>query len=95
MSLKEFSALAGCLCRRSPGAREDSAKVLGEIGDQLYWDKNFETDLQLYKLALEHTPANMKLRLKYMVLRCGSAGIMAMQAAATVRTAARRLLPKG
>ena len=91
MSLEEF---AQSLDDHVPGAREREAirtQVLQRIGGHLHWDPDFKADLELYRRAIAHSPGNLKLWLKYLMLRAGAPGLVAMQAAAKVRGATRRL----
>lgn len=95
MSLEELNLSLNTHASKPHDRTEIQTRVLAGIGDRLYWDKDFEPDLRIYKLALEHSPANPKLWLKYLVLRFGALGTLAMHTVSTVRGATRRLLSKG
>jgi hypothetical protein len=89
MSLEEFEQ---SLLTHAPDAEERQGirrRVLASVGGELFWDPQLETDLRLYRLALEHGAPNRRLRLKYQVLRLGRAGVLIMQALSMLRASAR------
>jgi glycosyltransferase involved in cell wall biosynthesis len=95
MSLEEFTE---SLNDHVPDVRERQTirgQVLQRIGRHLHWDPDFKADLELYRLAVAHSPRNLKLWLKYLLLRAGTPGLVAMQAASKVRGATRRRLARG
>jgi glycosyltransferase involved in cell wall biosynthesis len=64
-------------------------EVLGGVGRHLYWHPELETDLRLYKLALEHGRRDPRLFVKYSVLRLGPVGLMLMRALSSMRDRGR------
>jgi glycosyltransferase involved in cell wall biosynthesis len=95
MSLKEFEQSLNDHVVDMREREDIRRRVLQGIGSELYWDVAFKPDLELYRLAIAHSPTNLKLRLKYLILSSGAPGMLAMQAASKVRGAARRLMAKG
>jgi len=95
MSLAEFSQSLQENVPQAVLREEIRARVLRGVGSELYWDPDFAPDLELYRLAIAHSPRNLKLRVKYLMLRAGAPGLAAMRAASMCRAALRRVLARG
>lgn len=95
MSLEEFE-LSLNTHATDPALHADiRRRVFAGIGARLHLDRDLAQDPRVYRLALQHNPTDLKLRLKYLVLLAGAPGAFALEVAATVRSATRRLWSKG
>jgi glycosyltransferase involved in cell wall biosynthesis len=94
MTLGDFESLLSAQGMNEVEHDEIRARVLKAIGPQLYLDPNFEPDVMLYKKALEYNRSNVKLWLKYLIVRSGRFGDMAVQAISRAREMGRRMLAK-
>jgi hypothetical protein len=94
MSLDEFEA--SLRTHATDPALADRVKhdVLSRVGSRLFWDKDLDSDIRLYRLAIQHGRWNPRLWAKYGVLRLGPLGTAVMRAVALVRASDRRPLTK-
>jgi glycosyltransferase involved in cell wall biosynthesis len=95
MSLEHFERSLAMHVPDSAERDQVRSAVLARVGRELHWDPDLELDLRLYQLALEHGPSDVKLWLKYTLLRFGRLGALAMSAASTLRGPKRRRQPRG
>jgi hypothetical protein len=87
MSLEEFER---SLAQHAGGEGDEiRRRVFTAVGAELFWDPTLETDLRLYRLAIEFGRFNPRLWLKYSVLRLGRFGELIMQGLSMVRASAR------
>jgi glycosyltransferase involved in cell wall biosynthesis len=89
MTLEEFEQSLSAHSNNAQETLDIRRKVLMEIGKHLYWDADFQPDLRLFELALVHGPLNLKLWLKYLILRTGRFAPAIMETASRFYTFAR------
>jgi hypothetical protein len=64
-------------------------EVLARVGRHLFWDRDLDSDVRLYRLAIQHGSWNTRLWLKYTVLRLGPVGTLIMRTVSLLRPATR------
>ena len=87
MSLDEFERSLDAHARDAHEREDIRRQVLAGIGKLLYWDKDLETDLRLYQLAIKYGAFNPRLWLKYGILRLGAVGTLIMRIVSSLRAA--------
>jgi glycosyltransferase involved in cell wall biosynthesis len=90
MRLEDFDA---SLASFVSDAREREAlrtRVLASVGPHLYWDRNLETDVRLYQLAIRYGRPSVRLWAKYAIVRLGPLGAFIMRTLSGVRHGARQ-----
>ena len=86
MSLDEFERSLDAHARDAHEREDMRRQVLAGVGNSLYWDKDLETDLRLYQLAIHYGGFNPRLWLKYGILRLGAVGTLIMRIASSFRS---------
>lgn len=85
ISLEEFKRSLAMHARDDDERNRIRTRVLAELGGRLFWDQHLETDLALYRLAVQHGGFNPRLWLKYGVVRLGRVGVLIMRTMSALR----------
>jgi glycosyltransferase involved in cell wall biosynthesis len=89
LSLEEFDRSLELHVANARARDDIRHAVFSAVGTELHWDKELETDLRLYRLAIKHGGVNPKLRIKYAILRLGAVGTLTMRTIASLRALSR------